>query len=189
VSSPSDKRTVLITGATGDTGRAAVRESLTLGLGVRAMVHKHDARSEALKANGAEIVPGDLLEINTIRAAMEGVEASYFVWPVQPGLIEATVNFIQAAKEAGVKVAINLSERSANRESTSNACRDSFITEQVFDWSGLSVIHLRPTYFLEWLLYPWQLPYLQKGVLRLPAGKGDTRRSRPMIKAAPSPPF
>jgi uncharacterized protein YbjT (DUF2867 family) len=34
------------------------------------------------------------------------------------------------------------------------------------------VIHLRPTYFLEWLLYPWQLPYLQKGVLRIPAGKG-----------------
>ena len=34
------------------------------------------------------------------------------------------------------------------------------------------MIHLRPTYFLEWLLYPWQLPYLQKGVLRMPAGKG-----------------
>jgi hypothetical protein len=42
----------------------------------------------------------------------------------------------------------------------------------VFDWSGLSVIHLRPTYFLEWLLYQWQLPYLQKGVLSMPAGKG-----------------
>jgi NAD(P)H dehydrogenase (quinone) len=172
VSSPGDKRTVLITGATGDTGRAAVRESLALGLVVRAMVHKHDARSDALKTLGAEVVLGDLLEINTIRAAMEGADAAYFVWPVQPGLIEATVNFIQAAKEAGVKVAINLSQRSANRDSKSIACRDSFITEQVFNWSGLSVIHLRPTYFLEWLLYPWQLPYLQKGVLRMPAGKG-----------------
>jgi NAD(P)H dehydrogenase (quinone) len=172
VSSRSEGRTVLVTGATGDTGRAAVRESLALGVSVRAMVHKHDTRSDALKKLGAEIVLGDLLEINTVRTAMEGVDAAYFVWPVQPGLIHATVNFIQAAKESGVKAAINLSQRSANRDSTSDSCRDSFIAEQVFNWSGLSVIHLRPTYFLEWLLYPWQLPFLQKGVLRMPAGKG-----------------
>ncbi len=42
----------------------------------------------------------------------------------------------------------------------------------MLNWSGLPVIHLRPTYFLEWLLYPWQLPYLQKGILRMPVGKG-----------------
>jgi NAD(P)H dehydrogenase (quinone) len=159
---------VLITGATGDTGRAAVREAIDLGLAVRAMVHSKDARSKL----GAEIAFGDLLDINTIRAAMEGVEAAYFVWPVQPGLIHATVNFAQAAKEAGVSTIVNLSQRSANRYSTSNSCRDSFLAEQVFNWSGLSVIHLRPTYFLEWLLYPWQLPYLQKGILRMPVGKG-----------------
>ncbi len=139
---------------------------------VRAMVHTNDARSDALEKLGAEVVIGDLLEINTIRTAMEGVDAAYFVWPVQPGLIHATVNVAQAAKEAGVKLVINLSQRSANRESTSNSRRDSFISEQVFNWSGLSVIHLRPTYFLEWLLYPWQLPFLQKGILRMPVGKG-----------------
>ena len=163
---------VLISGATGDTGRAAVRESIALGLDVRAMVHKKDARSEPLETLGAEVVVGDLLEINTVRAAMKGVDAAYLVWPVQPGLIHATVNFAQAAKETGVKTIINLSQRSADRESTSDACRDSFIAEQVLNWSGVPVIHLRPTYFLEWLLYPWQLPYLQKGVLRIPAGKG-----------------
>ena len=104
---------------------------------------------------------------------MEGVDAAYFVWPVQPDLIPAVVNFIQAAKESGVKIAINLSQRSANRDSTSHSCRDSFIAEQVFNWSGLSVIHLRPTCFLEWLLYPWRLPFLQKGVLRMPVSKDD----------------
>lgn len=163
---------VLITGATGDTGRAAVREAIALGLDVRAMVHSKDDRAAALEALGAEVVVGDLLEINTIRDAMNGVDAAYFVWPVQPGLINATVNFAQAAKETGVKTVVNLSQRSANRESTSNSCRDTFIAEEVFNWSGLPVIHLRPTYFLEWLLYPWQLPYLQQGVLRMPVGKG-----------------
>ena len=43
----------------------------------------------------------------------------------------------------------------------------------MLSWSGLNVTHLRPTYFLEWLLYPWQLPtFLDKGILRLPVGKG-----------------
>ena len=163
---------VLISGATGDTGRAAVREAIALGLDVRAMVHGKDARSDALEKLGAEVVLGDLLEIDTVRAAMEGTDAAYLVWPVAPGLIHATVNFAEAAKEAGVSAVINLSQRSANRFSTSNSCRDSFIAEQVLNWSGLSVIHLRPTYFLEWLLYPWQLPYLQKGILRMPVGKG-----------------
>lgn len=163
---------VLVTGATGDTGRAAVRESIALGLDVRAMVRRRDARSEALEALGAEVVVGDLLEINTIRDAMKDVDAAYLVWPVQPGLINATVNFAQAAKETGVKAVINLSQRSANRESSSDSCRDTYIAEEILNWSGLPVIHLRPTYFLEWLLYPWQLPYLQQGVLRMPVGKG-----------------
>jgi NAD(P)H dehydrogenase (quinone) len=168
----STSNKVLISGATGDTGRAAVREAIALGLGVRAMVHNRDARSEALETLGAEVVFGDLLEIDTVRAAMEGTHAAYLVWPVAPGLIHVTVNFAQAAKEAGVSTVINLSQRSANRFSTSHSCRDSFIAEQVLNWSGLPVIHLRPTYFLEWLLYPWQLPYLRQGILRMPVGKG-----------------
>jgi NAD(P)H dehydrogenase (quinone) len=135
-------------------------------------VHSKDKRSAALEELGAETVVGDLLEINTIRSAMQGVDAAYFCWPVQPGLIHATVNFAQAAKEVRVSTIINLSQRSANRESTSDSCRDSFIAEEVLNWSGLPVIHLRPTYFLEWLLYPWQLPYLKWGVLRMPVGKG-----------------
>jgi NAD(P)H dehydrogenase (quinone) len=165
-------KAVLISGANGDTGRPAVRESVALGLAVRALVHSVDERAKVLTDLGAEVVEGDLLDINTVRPAMEGIDAAYFVWPVQPGLIHAIVNFAQAAKEAGVGTVINLSQRSANRWSTSDACRDSFIAEEVLNWSGLDVVHLRPTYFLEWLLYPWQLPYLQRGVLRMPVGKG-----------------
>jgi uncharacterized protein YbjT (DUF2867 family) len=166
-------RKVLISGATGDTGRAAVKESIRRGLDVRAMVHRRDERSAALEKEGAEVVLGDLHQINEIRQAMEGVNAAYLVYPVQPGLIEATVYFAQAAKEAGVSAIVNLSQRSASRTSASHSCQDTWIAEQVLNWSGLPVTHLRPTYFLEWLLYPWQLPlFLEKGILRMPVGKG-----------------
>jgi NAD(P)H dehydrogenase (quinone) len=111
-------KTVLISGANGDTGRPAVRESIALGLAVRALVHSVDERAHALAELGADVVEGDLLDINTVRPAMQGVDAAYFVWPVQPGLLQAIVNFAQAAKEAGVGTVINLSQRSANRWST-----------------------------------------------------------------------
>jgi NAD(P)H dehydrogenase (quinone) len=166
-------RKVLITGSTGDTGRAAVKESIARGLSVRAMVHVRDDRSAALEKLGAEVVVGDLHNIDSIRGAMEGIDAAYLVYPVQPGLIDATVNFAQAAREAGVSAVINLSQRSADRNSKSNSCKETFIAEQVLNWSGLAVTHLRPTYFLEWLLYPFQLPlFVEKGILRLPVGKG-----------------
>jgi NAD(P)H dehydrogenase (quinone) len=166
-------RKVLITGATGDTGRVAVKESIALGLIVRAMVHSRDGRSTALEKLGAEVVVGDLHNIDSIRAAMKGIDGAYLVYPVQLGLIEATVNFALAAKEAGVSAVINMSQRSADLNSKSNSCKETFIAEQVLNWSGLAVTHLRPTFFLEWLLYPFQLPLLVgKGILRLPAGKG-----------------
>jgi NAD(P)H dehydrogenase (quinone) len=165
-------RKVLITGATGDTGRAAVKESLKRGLDVRAMVLSKDDRSAALEKLGAETVVGNHHRIDQIRQAMEGVHAAYFVYPVSPGVIEATVNFAQAAREAGVSTVVNLSQRSASRTSTSWSCQETWISEQVLNWSGLQVTHLRPTYFLQWLLYPWQLPlFLEKGILRLPVGK------------------
>jgi NAD(P)-dependent dehydrogenase (short-subunit alcohol dehydrogenase family) len=74
MSSSDAAKTVLITGATGTTGRAAVRESLALGLHVRALVRSIDERSRALAGLGAEIVVGDLLEINSIRPVLPGTD-------------------------------------------------------------------------------------------------------------------
>lgn len=172
MSSSDTTKTVLITGATGKTGNAAVRHSLALGLHVRALVRGIDDRSQALAELGAEIVVGDLLDINTIRPAIDGTDAAYFVYPIRPGLIHATVNVAQAAKETGGNIILNFSQRSANRESASNSCRDTYLSEQVFDWSGVDVIHLRPTMFLEWLLYPWMLPNIRTGTLWIAAGQG-----------------
>ena len=45
---------ILVTGATGRTGRAVVDELLTKGVPVRAVVHSKDARSTALERKGAE---------------------------------------------------------------------------------------------------------------------------------------
>ena len=53
-------RIFLITGATGRTGSHATRVLLERGHRVRALAHRHDNRSAALSALGADVVVGDL---------------------------------------------------------------------------------------------------------------------------------
>src|SRR5271156_3699943 len=104
---------VLVTGATGFTGRAAVDTALKLGLQVRALVHTDDARAAALSARGVEVDVGDISNIDRVRAALEGVRAAYFIYPISPGIIDSTAYFAQAAKEAGVGAIVNMSQISA----------------------------------------------------------------------------
>src|SRR3984957_3249268 len=162
----------LISGATGTTGKAAVAELRRAGKHVRALIHREDPRAEALRKLGAETVVGELLDLDRVRTAMEGVTGAYFVYPFQPGLIDAAAFFAQAAIEAGVKSIVNMSQKPARREAKSAASRDHWITERVFDWSGVPSTHIRPTFFAEWLLYPMDGWNVKNGVIRFPLGRG-----------------
>ena len=68
----ADKK-ILITAATGVTGSAAIANLLGLGIPVRALVHRIDARSEQLRAQGAEIIEGDLLDFAVLDRALIGI--------------------------------------------------------------------------------------------------------------------
>ena len=158
--------TYLITGSTGDTGRATIVELLSRGHRVRAMAHRKDERSKELESLGAEVVFGDFLNLDDVRAALRGVKGAYFCYPIRPGIVQASAYFAQAAKEAGVEAIVNMSQISARQDAASNAARDHWIAERVFDWSGLDVSHLRPTYFAEWLLY--MAPMARTGLIAWP---------------------
>ncbi len=161
---------VLVTGATGDTGGATVNELLAHGHKVRALAHGQDERSMKLQERGVEVVYGDLLDFGQVRAALSGVQRAYFVYPIRPGILQATAYFAQAAKEAGVDGIVNMSQKSAREDARSQAATDHWLSEQVFDWSGLTVAHIRPTYFAEWLLY--LAPMIKAGLLHVPFGTG-----------------
>jgi NAD(P)H dehydrogenase (quinone) len=164
---------ILVTGATGETGGHTVDILRESGLDVRAFVHSRDARAEALEERGAEVVVGDLQDLDAVRAALEGITGAYFVYPIAPGLLSATAFFAQAAQEAGAPSVVNMSQISARREAASNAAREHWVAERVFDWSGLPVTHLRPTFFAEWFVYPFSLAGITgDGRLRLPFGSG-----------------
>jgi NAD(P)H dehydrogenase (quinone) len=189
---------ILVTGATGDTGGYAIEALAKLDVSVRAMVRKDDERAARLRASGIDVILGDLLDIDSLRAAMEGASTAYFVYPLIPGLVDATAYFAQAARETGLRSIVNMSQISARRESKSHQARDHWISERVFDWSGVSVTHLRPTFFAQWLTYTYMWvrhDIAQKGLISLPFGNGrhapiaaeDQARVIAAILANPAP--
>jgi NAD(P)H dehydrogenase (quinone) len=166
------KEAILVTAAAGKTGLNTVQQLRAQGHGVRALVHQDDARAEALRNLGATVVVGDLLDHDDVQHATAGIEAAYFCYPIRPGLIQATAYFAEAAKNAGVRAIVNMSQISARRDSESHAARDHWIAERVLDWSGVAVTHLRPTFFAQWLTYPFQRASFEQGVIDLPYGTG-----------------
>ncbi|CAG9247466.1 NAD(P)H-binding protein [Paraburkholderia unamae] len=167
------QRKFLITGATGKTGVHTVNILLEAGHAVRAMVHKEDERSAALRAAGAEVVVGDLLDHDDLIRATSGMDGAYLCYPVRPGFIQGTAYFADAARRAGLEVVVEMSQISAREDAKSHAARDHWIAERVLDWSGVPTVHIRPTFFSEWLVFPWVLDTIVKeGAITLPYGAG-----------------
>jgi membrane dipeptidase len=71
---------VLVTGATGKQGGAAARALLARGVPVRALVRDLQAKgARALQALGANLVRGDLNNVESLRAACEDVRAVFSI--------------------------------------------------------------------------------------------------------------
>ena len=141
---------ILVTGATGKTGTPLVEQLLERGFAVRALARRHDERSERLAAIGAEVVVGDLLDLQSMRDVMQNVNRAYYCYPPQGDLlVEATTIFAVAAREAGVKAVVNMSQISARDNSQSPLARQHRLSEHILDWAEIGAAHIRPTFFAE----------------------------------------
>ena len=168
----SSSSSFFVAGATGATGAAVTRLLLERGHRVRAFVHRADERSHDLARAGADVVVGDLHDLDAVAAALRGTQAGYFVYPIAPGLIEATAVFAQAAHDAGGLAAIvNMSQISARRDAKSHAAQQHWIAERLLDRGTVPVTHLRPTFFAENLLLSAN-DIAEHGAIRMPLGDG-----------------
>jgi len=143
---------ILVTGAAGgaqgSTGRRIAALLLEKGIPVRAFVHKLDARSDALRELGAEIVQGDLLDPVSVRDALRGIKRAYFTYSVSDGLLEATTIFAMAAREAETELVVNNSQLQGARKAPSFRNMQHGLADRIFDWSGVGAVHLHaPPYY------------------------------------------
>ena len=143
---------ILVTGASGgsqgSTGRRITALLLEKGIPVRALVHTLDARSDALRELGAEVVQGDLLDRDSVRASFRGIKRAYFTYSVTDGLLEATTIFSMAAREAKTELIVNNSQLQGARKAPSFRNMQHGLADRIFDWAEVGAVHLHaPPYY------------------------------------------
>jgi uncharacterized protein YbjT (DUF2867 family) len=174
---------ILVTGAAGAVGgigRNLTEFLLARGHKVRALVRREDARAEALRRLGAEVVEGDLTDLASMHRAIEGCGRIYFGMSVSPAYLEATVNTAAVARHHGVEAFVNMSQMTVSQMSISETTDSPqhklhWLAEQALSWSGLPVVTVRPTVFLEGFFRQLAAPGVRaSGELALPFGGGKT---------------
>jgi len=174
---------ILVTGAAGAVGgigRSLTGFLLARGHKVRAMVRREDERAEALRRLGADVVKGDLTDLASMHRAIEGCGRIYFGMSVSAAYLEATVNTAAVARHHGVEAFVNMSQMTVSQMSI-NESTDSpqhklhWLAEQALSWSGLPVVTVRPTVFLEGFFLQLVAPGVRASdELALPLGDGKT---------------
>ena len=157
---------ILVVGATGLLGSEICGQLAARGKRVRALTRatSDPAKTDRLRALGAEVVPGDLRDADSLRAACRGVSsiittASALPFAYQPGANSPQItdrdgylSLIAAARDAGVQrfvytsfppVAIPFPLQDAKRA-----------VEASLRSSGLTYTILQPTFFSEVWLSP-----------------------------------
>ncbi|QQX87723.1 NAD(P)H-binding protein [Cupriavidus necator] len=148
---------ILVTGAAGAVGaigRSVTEMLLVQGHKVRAMVRREDARAESLRRLGAEVVVGDLTDLASVHRAVEGCKRIYFGMSVSAAYLEATVIIAAVARHHGVEAIVNMSQMTVTQMSITETTDSPqhklhWLAEQALSWSGLPVVTMRPTVFLD----------------------------------------
>ena len=175
----------LVTGAGGGTGgvsRQVVEGLRGTGKRVRALVHHDDARADPLREIGAEVVVGDLTEPRDVVDAMAGADRMFFSMSVSPDYLKASAIICDAALECDrLEVLVNMSQMTVSQMTLtsvgeSHQHRLHYLAEHVLNWSGVPVVHIRPTAFLDNPIFTWlAAPSLrERNILALPFGTGRT---------------
>ena len=176
---------MLVTGAAGgvgSVGRTVVELLRRQDVPVRAFVHGEDDRADALRAAGAEVVAGDLTEAGDVVRALDGCGRMYFGMSVSPRYLQATVTVAAAARARGdLTVLVNMSQMTVSQMTLTSTTESKqhrlhWLSEQVLNWSGLPVVHVRPTVFLDNPIFTTLAArsIASDDTIRLPFGSGRT---------------
>ena len=138
---------VLVIGATGrhaGTGATVVDGLLGRGRPVRAMVRSDDDRASKLRRRGAATVVADLHDRASLVAAVDGVSAIYFTYPIAAGVIPAAANLASVLRDVGSTAhLVVMSMAVAALDSPSRLGQAQAVAEEILTWAGLSPTVLR----------------------------------------------
>jgi uncharacterized protein YbjT (DUF2867 family) len=138
---------VLVTGATGNHGRTGLRVVERLvgsGRSVRVLSRRESEKTDQLRQLGADVCIGDLHDRRSLVRALDGMNAVYFAYPVNSGIVPAAANLASAIRAgADVPRVVVMSMAPASPDSPSHLGRAQALAEEILTWSGLDPIVLR----------------------------------------------
>ena len=162
---------ILVTGATGKSGREIVKQLSAAGAQVRALVRDPGRAAWLAELPGVEIVQGDLSKPETLDAAFVGVERALLLPAPAPSSVAEQSNFIEAAQRAGTQHVVKFSAVGADARAAEGFARWHGLGEAQLKASGLAYTILRPALFMQELLNTWG----GQRTIYLPLG--DTRQA------------
>ncbi len=165
------RKTILVTGATGQQGGAVARALLGKGQSVRAMTRRPDKARELARL-GAEVVRGDFDDVESLRNALRGVQGVFVVGTFAEKGVEAETEqgkaIVRECKKAGVPHVVYTSVGSADKNTGIPHFESKARVERYLDEIGQPATILRPVWFMENFEAPWLRPSIDKGVLTTP---------------------
>jgi uncharacterized protein YbjT (DUF2867 family) len=175
----------LITAAAWASGRVSdsVVELLRdKGEPVRVIVRSDDGRANRFRELGAEVVVADLTSPVDVVEAMRDVTRMFFNTHISSDYLQEVAIVCAAAGELGaLEVIVNMSQMTVAQmtltsSEESRQQRLFWLAEQTMNWSGVPVVHVRPTVLLDNPLFTVlaRRSVREHDALALPFGTGRT---------------
>ena len=141
---------ILITGASGRVGTAAVRALLRAGMPVRVFVRDPDKLKEAPPE--LEVCQGDLSDTRSVTRALQGISSALVVMGNHPDQATLERQFASLAAQAGVGHLVKVSSMEAASDARAVLPKNHYETEQYIAGLGLDWTFLRPNYYMQNML-------------------------------------
>jgi NAD(P)H dehydrogenase (quinone) len=141
---------IAVIGATGNTGRAVVRELSALGEDPLCIVRNADKAREVLGAN-AKTAVAEITDRAALQKVLQGIKRVFVVTGHNPQAGEQQINILDAAKAAGVEFFAKVSGGRAvvGPDVESVVGRGHHAVEEAMKKSGLAWVILRPGLFMQ----------------------------------------
>jgi uncharacterized protein YbjT (DUF2867 family) len=165
------RKTILVTGATGQQGGAVAWSLLGKGQKVRVLTRTPEKAKE-LASKGAEIVRGDFEDRESLKEAIHGADGVFLMGtPFEKGPdaeAEQGKSIVLACWKFGAPHVVYSSVCAANLETGIPHFESKARVESYVKQTGQDYTILRPVWFMENFSSPWLYPSIEKGVLSTP---------------------